>query len=132
MLDLTACSILQVAAIRRMTSDRELAAHCDSWLQERGARGARHYLTLRFAALAAGGLMFVWMEFDEVVDAEVPSRRVLLWTGAIVVFLIAVFFGFIVFLLAQVHSWWWRGGILFWMVLVGALEYYRIQRRSRC
>ena len=131
MLDLTACSILQVAAIRRMTSDPALAAHCDSWLRERGALGARHYLTLRFAGLAAGGLMFVWMEFDEIVDAEVPSMRLLLWTGAIVVSLIATFFGFILFLLAQVHSWWWRGGILFFLVLVGAVEYWRIERRSR-
>ena len=131
MLDLTACSILQVAAIRRMTSDPALAAHCDSWLQERGARGARHYLTLRFAGLAAGGLLFIWMEFDEIVDAEVPSMRLLLWTGAIVVSLIAASFGFILFLLAQVHSWWWRGGILFFLVLVGAVEYWRIERRSR-
>jgi hypothetical protein len=71
------------------------------------------------------------MEFDEIVDAEVPSMRLLLWTGAIVVSLIAAFFGFILFLLAQVHSWWWRGGILFSLILVGALEYWRIERRSR-
>src|SRR5262245_14679774 len=131
MLDLTACSILQVAAIRRMTSDPELAARCDSWLQERGAQRARHYLTLRFAGLAAGGLLFVWMEFDEMVPAMVPSMRLLLWTGAIVTSLIAGFFGFILFLLAQMHSWWWRAGMIFFLVLVGAVEYYRIERQSR-
>lgn len=75
--------------------------------------------------------MFVWMEFDEMVGAEVPSMRLLLWTGAIVVSLIAAFFGFILFLLDQVHSWWWRAGIFLSLVLVGALEYYRIERRSR-
>ncbi len=131
MRDLNACSILQVAAVRRMTSDPALAGQCDAWLQERGVRGLRHFFTLLFAELAAGGLMFVWMDFDEVVDAEVPTRRVLVWTGAIVTVLIAVYLGFIVFLLSQVRSWWWRGGILLVMALVGAWEHYRLQRRFR-
>jgi len=131
MVDLSAYSNLQVAVLRLMTSDPALAGRCDAWLRERGVRGPRHFFTLLFARLAAGGLMFVWMEFDERLDAEAPTRRELAWSGATVTFLIAAFFGFIVFLMAQVHSWWWRGGILLAMALVAALESYRIERRSR-
>jgi hypothetical protein len=131
MLDLKGSSNLQVAALRRMTSDPELAARCDAWLQERGVRGPRHFLALRFADLAAGMLLFLWMEFDEMVDAEMPSRRLLIWTGLFVMALIAAFFGFILFLLSQVHSWWWRGGIVLLMVLVGVVENSRVNRRLR-
>jgi hypothetical protein len=131
MLDLNGSSNLQVAALRRMTSKPELAARCDAWLQERGVRGPRHFLTLRFADLAAGMLLFLWMEFDELVDAEMPSRRLLIWTGLFVTALIAAYFGFILFLLSQVHSWWWRAGIVLLMVLVGVVENYRVNRRLR-
>jgi hypothetical protein len=131
MLDLNSCSILQVAAVRRMTSDPALAVQCDEWLHQRGIRGARHFLTLWFASLAAGGLMFVWMEFDEMVDAEAPSMRVLLCTGAIVLALIAGFFAFILLVMVEVRSWWWRGGILLMMILVAAWENWRVERRLR-
>lgn len=131
MLDLNSCSILQVAAIRRMTSDSALAADCDAWLRQRGAGGARHFFTLWFASLAAGGLMFVWMDFDEMVDAEAPPVRVLLWTGAIVMALIAAYFGFILLVMIEVHSWWWRTGILLAMILVAAWENWWIERRPR-
>jgi hypothetical protein len=131
MLDLSGSSNLQVAALRRMTSNPELAARCDAWLQERGVRGPQHFLTLRFADLAAGMLLFLWMEFDELVDAEMPSRRLLIGAGLVVMALIAGFFGFILFLLYQVHSWWWRLGIILLMVLVGVVENYRLNRKLR-
>src|SRR5262245_50216803 len=86
--DLNGHSILQVAALRRMTSDPELAARCEAWLRDRGALQARHFLTRWFVGLAAGFLLFMWMEFDELVDAEMPTMRLLGRSGAIVIALI--------------------------------------------
>lgn len=129
--DLNGHSILQVAALRRMTSDPELAARCEAWLRDRGALQARHFLTRWFVGLAAGFLLFMWMEFDEIVDAEMPTMRLLGWSGAIVIALIGGFFGFILFLLSQMHSWWWRGGMVLVLILVAACQLYWDRLRYR-
>lgn len=125
MQDLNACTALQVAALRRLTSDPELAGRCDAWLRERGGLGGpRHFLPLLFAELAAAGWMLGHGDFDDLVD-DVPSRRSLRWSGLILLLLIAGYFAMLGFLLFQVRSWPWRGGIVLVLALIVAWETFR-------
>ena len=128
MRDLTTLSILQVAALRRMTEDRALAEQCDSCLRERGVRGIRYFLINRFALLGAAFDAFLAYEWD---DEDVPSPRVLIWSGAIVIVLIAAFFAFLAFAFIQIRSWWGRGVLLLVILLIVAWNEWDWRRRTR-
>lgn len=126
--DLTALSNLQVAAIRRMTEDPALADKCDACLRERGVRGIRCFLVNLFAVLGAGGWALLCWEWD---DEDVPTQRQLVWTGAIVIALIAAFFGGMAFFFIQIRSWWGRGVLLLVILLIVAWNEYDWRRRFR-
>jgi hypothetical protein len=92
--DLTALSNLRVAAIRSMTENPALTDRCDSCLRDRGIGRIRLFFTSLFAMLGAGGWAFLCCDWD---DEDVPTQRLLVWTGAIVIALIAAYFGSLAF-----------------------------------
>ena len=126
--DLTALTRLQVAAIFRMTADRAVADRCDACLRARGVRGTRYFLFNAFAVLGAGFYAFLAYDWD---DEDVPTQRVLIWTGAIAVLLIAGAFAFMAFAFVQIRSWWGRGVLLLVILLIVAWNEWDWRRRSR-
>ena len=126
--DVTALSNLRVAAIRRMTDDPAMADRCDACLRERGVRGIQYVLINLFAGLGAGFDAFLVYDWD---DEEVPTPRVLIWSGTIVTALIAGFFGFMAFAFIHIRSWWGRGALLLVILLIVAWNEWDWRRRCR-
>ena len=126
--DVSALSSLQVAVIRRMTSDPALAERCHACLRERGVRWLWVYSLAWFVELAVMNLAFFEWDID---DGERPTTRLIAISGAIMTILAAGFFGFIAFVLIAIKSWWGRAGLLLVFALIYAWEEYRDRRRRK-